>query len=207
MYRTLDRLERAGLIEGFAEIPQTGRPNRKVYRITRTAGRARRLAGPPAERRAAPLRDELSVKLLFLTEARVDEISRSSAAQRARLPAAPRQAHQTPPRSSSATQDQLRDEAVPGQADMRVRTDLAWLDVVEIGGRPALSAIRRGSTARRESGRMIHFETSRRPSVEGATQVEVLRDLSLHRTPAGQFCSDHGTERLGKSTVLHVTPG
>ena len=34
MYRTLDRLERAGLIEGFDEF-QTGRPNRKVFRITR----------------------------------------------------------------------------------------------------------------------------------------------------------------------------
>ncbi len=33
MYRTLDRLERAGFIEGFDQL-QTGRPNRKVFKIT-----------------------------------------------------------------------------------------------------------------------------------------------------------------------------
>src|SRR5712691_701395 len=74
LYRTLDRLERRGFIEG-SELIQSGRPNRKVYRITQN-GRRRFdnwLVLPPTHE-PRPLRDELSVKLLFLNQVGAGEV-------------------------------------------------------------------------------------------------------------------------------------
>src|SRR5260370_34048983 len=63
IYRTLDRLERDGLVE-WHEEPQERRPDRKVYRITPKGITELRtwLTQPVTGPR--PLRDELFVKML-----------------------------------------------------------------------------------------------------------------------------------------------
>ena len=131
LYRTLDRLERAGLIE-CTERVQGRRPNRKVYRVT-TSGRQSFddwLLLPPSDD-PRPLRDELSVKLLFLTEPRRKETLALIRSQRtiylqhlARL---------TKRRSllEESGEEMCVTSLLLLQADMRVRTDLAWLDLVE----------------------------------------------------------------------------
>src|SRR3989442_4172903 len=68
LYRTLDRLERAGLIQ-CTEEGQSGRPSRKGYRIT-ASGRHNLddwLLLPPTDE-PRPLWDDLSVKRLVLTQ-------------------------------------------------------------------------------------------------------------------------------------------
>jgi DNA-binding PadR family transcriptional regulator len=49
LYRTLDRLERAGLIEGSEEV-QSRRPNRRIHRIT-SSGRQTLETGSCSRRR------------------------------------------------------------------------------------------------------------------------------------------------------------
>lgn len=131
MYRMLDRLERAGLIEGRDEI-QTGRPSRKVFRVTERGRRSfdRWLVHPPtAEPR--PLRDELSVKLLFLNESRVDETLALVRSQRALY--LQHLSRLTKRRSKLAARgdEGFVNDLLLRQIDMRVRSDLHWLDVVE----------------------------------------------------------------------------
>jgi DNA-binding PadR family transcriptional regulator len=131
MYRTLDRLERAGLIEGFDEL-QTRRPNRKVFRITKQ-GKKRLdawLVHPPSQE-PRPLRDELSLKLLFLAEARLDEMRAIISTQRALYL---QHLSRLNKRRDSAVDDSREGfvmKLLLSQADMRVRSDLAWLDLVE----------------------------------------------------------------------------
>jgi DNA-binding PadR family transcriptional regulator len=130
MYRTLDRLERSGLIEG-ADILQTGRPNRRVYRITASGKKNLDdwLLLPPTDH-LRPLRDDLSVKLLFLTELRIAETLCLIRGQRATY-----LQHLSRLNKRRARLDDGRDGFVTSllllQADMRVRSDLAWLEVVE----------------------------------------------------------------------------
>src|SRR5262249_24099399 len=73
LYRTLDRLERAGLVQHTAKV-QSDPPPRKIYRITASGQQCLDdwLVSPPADK-PRPLHDELSVKLLFLTENRRKE--------------------------------------------------------------------------------------------------------------------------------------
>lgn len=131
MYRTLDRLERAGMIEG-AEIPQSGRPNRKVYRITANGKKSLDdwLLLPPSDQ-PRPLRDDLSVKLLFLTEARVEETIALVRSQRALYLKHLARLTKCRSRLEGRGPDQFVTDLLLLQADMRVRSDLAWLDVVE----------------------------------------------------------------------------
>jgi ABC-type lipoprotein export system ATPase subunit len=53
---------------------------------------------------------------------------------------------------------------------------------------------------------MIHFENVSKTFGQGATQVEVLRNLTF-TVPEGQFCAIMGPSGSGKSTVLHVAAG
>lgn len=128
MYRTLDRLERAGFIEGFDQL-QTGRPNRKVFKITARGQRNldRWLVHPPSEE-PRPLRDELSVKLLFLTEQRVEETLALIRSQRALYL---QHLARLTKRRSKLSDELFVTHLLLRQADMRVRSDLAWLDLVE----------------------------------------------------------------------------
>jgi DNA-binding PadR family transcriptional regulator len=131
LYRTLDRLERAGLVNCTEQI-QSGRPSRKIYRIT---ARGRQslddwLLLPPTDE-PRPLRDELSVKLLFLTEPRRKETLALIRSQRAIY--LQHLARLTKRRSllDESGEDMAVTNLLLLQADMRVRTDLAWLDLVE----------------------------------------------------------------------------
>jgi DNA-binding PadR family transcriptional regulator len=132
LYRTLDRLERAGLVQYIEEV-QSGRPPRKIYRIT-ASGRQDLddwLLLPPTDK-PRPLHDELSVKLLFLlTETRRKETLGLIRSQRATY--LHYLARLTERRS--LLDERGEDKAVTNllllQADMRVRADLAWLDLVE----------------------------------------------------------------------------
>jgi len=131
LYRTLDRLERAGLVHCTEQV-QSGRPSRKIYRIT-TSGRQSLddwLLLPPTDE-PRPLRDELSVKLLFLTEPRRKETLALIRSQRAIY--LHHLARLTKRRSvlDESGEDMVVTNLLLLQADMRVRTDLAWLDLVE----------------------------------------------------------------------------
>ena len=132
LYRTLDRLERAGLIEGTEHF-QSGRPSRKVYRITASGRQSLDdwlLLPPTYEPR--PMRDDLSVKLLFLTDAKHAETLALIRSQRAIY--LQHLARLTKRRSvlEEAGQDEsFVTRLLLVQADMRVRADLAWLDLVE----------------------------------------------------------------------------
>jgi putative ABC transport system ATP-binding protein len=53
---------------------------------------------------------------------------------------------------------------------------------------------------------MIHFDNVSKIFGQGATQVHVLRNLTL-TIPEGQFCAVMGPSGSGKSTILHLTAG
>jgi DNA-binding PadR family transcriptional regulator len=63
VYNTLSRLESAGLVEG-EEVPQAGRPDRRVYRIT-AAGRDELMAWAARPIGATRFGDEFFFKLAF----------------------------------------------------------------------------------------------------------------------------------------------
>jgi DNA-binding PadR family transcriptional regulator len=128
VYRALERLRAAGLIEGF-EQPQSGRPNRKVFRITARGERVlgRWLLRPPSEELPA-LHDEVSLKLLLLAEDRAQAILRLVRDHRARL----RQRLARLERRRDRLDDEsLVQELLLRRADMRLRSELDWLAMVE----------------------------------------------------------------------------
>ena len=131
LYRTLDRLERGGLVQCTEEV-QSGRPSRKVYRITASGQQSLDdwLLLPPTDE-PRPLRDDLSVKLLFLTESRRQETLALVRSQRAIY--LHHLARLTKRRTvlEESAQDMFVTRLLLLQADMRVRADLAWLDLVE----------------------------------------------------------------------------
>jgi DNA-binding PadR family transcriptional regulator len=132
LYRTLDRLDRAGFIHGTEQV-QSGRPSRKIYRIT-TSGRQSLddwlLLPPSYEPR--PLRDELSVKLLFLTDGKRSETIALVRSQRALyLQHLARLTKRRSVLEESTQADLFVTRLLLLQADMRIRADLGWLDLVE----------------------------------------------------------------------------
>lgn len=131
LYRTLDRLERAGLIQGCDHV-QSGRPTRRVYRVTQSGRQSFDdwLLLPPT-REPRPLRDDLSLKLLFLTPRRRTDLIALIRSQRAVY--LQHLARLTKRRAAleDSGQDMFVTNLLLLQADMRVRTDLAWLDLVE----------------------------------------------------------------------------
>jgi len=131
IYRLLDRLERAGLIEGRDEI-QTGRPSRKVF-LASEGGHLDFdgwLVRPPSTEPVA-LRDELTVKLHFLTEARVPEILALVRSQRAAYLQHLSRLTKRRTKLVARGDEVFVVDLLLRQVDMRVRTDLSWLDVVE----------------------------------------------------------------------------
>ena len=132
MYRTLDRLERAGLIEGFDE-PQDRRPTRKVFRITprgRKNDSTRGCFTRPARSRGRCVTSSRS-KLLFLTDGQADEMRTIISTHRALY--LKHLARLTKRRDAvdETTREGFVTKLLLSQADMRVRADLAWLDHVE----------------------------------------------------------------------------
>jgi DNA-binding PadR family transcriptional regulator len=130
LYRTLDRLEKAGLIAG-SELAQSGRPNRKIYRITASGRKSLDdwLLLPPADPR--PLRDELALKLLFLSPIRAGETLALIRSQRAAYLKHLSRVSKRRVQLDGSDQDLFVTNLLLLQADMRVRADLAWLDLVE----------------------------------------------------------------------------
>lgn len=131
MYRTLGRLEREGLIEGTDES-HTGRPNRRVFRIT-ALGRTRLDAWlvhlPDVEPRLP--RDELSIRLLFLNEARANGMLGLIGGQRALCLEDLARLGRRRDRLRNNPAESFIVELLLIQADLRARSQLAWLDIVE----------------------------------------------------------------------------
>ncbi|HYC56918.1 MAG TPA: PadR family transcriptional regulator [Candidatus Binatia bacterium] len=131
LYRILDILERAGELTVADEI-QHGRPNRKVYRITEK-GRQNLddWLLQPVEDGATPLRDELVLKLLFLGTGDIDRVYPLIVQQRRIY--LTRLAHITRRRRrlEKSGADSNATAIIMDGAEMRVRADLGWLDMIE----------------------------------------------------------------------------
>jgi DNA-binding PadR family transcriptional regulator len=131
MYRMLDHLERNGLISG-AEVPQVGRPPRKVYRIT---DRGRKTLQDwfslPPNGGPRPLRDELAAKLLFRADERTGDILDLVRRHRSLYLQHLSQLNRRRARLERTTADAVGTRLLLLQAEMRVRSDLAWLEIVE----------------------------------------------------------------------------
>jgi len=131
LYRALDQLERIGSVTSF-ELIQSGRPNRRVFRITETGGKRLDdwLFEPVAEH-PQPLRDELSLKLLFIGARSTDQIATLIAQQRSiymkRLARITRRRRKL----EKVGFDSRAISVVIDGAEMRVRADLGWLEHIE----------------------------------------------------------------------------
>lgn len=131
LYRILDQLEQAGDLSANEEI-QTGRPNKKVYRLTE---RGRQTLDDwllqPVSDEPQPLRDELSLRLLFLENDDLASLSQLIAQQRAiYLTKLARIARRRRKLEKSRVDMKVAGLIMDG-AEMRVRADINWLEHVE----------------------------------------------------------------------------
>ncbi|HYC00562.1 MAG TPA: PadR family transcriptional regulator [Candidatus Limnocylindrales bacterium] len=131
LYRILDLLERAGELTVTDEI-QHGRPNRKVYRITEKGRQSLDdWLLQPVQDGATPLRDELVLKLLFLGTADIDRIYPMIVQQRRIYLTRLAQVTRRRRRLEKAGMDLNATGIIMDGAEMRVRADLSWLDMIE----------------------------------------------------------------------------
>jgi DNA-binding PadR family transcriptional regulator len=131
LYRVLDWLTEAGDVE-FSELFQSGKPNRKIFRITPTGVTSLEdWLLRPIPKNPQPLRDELSLKLLFLQHARIERIAELVTQQRSiylsKLSLTVRRRRRL--QKAGLPVDAIT--LVMDGAEMRLRADLAWLDHVE----------------------------------------------------------------------------
>lgn len=127
VYRTLDRLERRGLVTARRER-QRSRPDRRVYSITR-AGERELDAWVASPLPLPPLRDPFLIQLRFAAELSGADLASLLSARRAelqqRLDALRARAAAAPPASGRvATLDRLTLEAAMSDA----RASIDWLD-------------------------------------------------------------------------------
>lgn len=126
VYRILDRLVEEDLVEQVA----SGQPSsRKVYRITDKGRRSLDafVLQPPTDA-PWPLRQELSVKLLFATRERIDDLLRLISHQRS---AYLRHLHSLAvqrEKVSRLADDSFVTELLIEGAELHARAELAWLD-------------------------------------------------------------------------------
>ncbi len=131
LYRALDNLETSGELVGEQQV-QIGRPNRKVYRITTKGEQSLDdwLLQPLSDE-PRPLRDELSLRLLFLRHRDPLKVQRLVREQRAiymsRLARVARRRRKLDGIDFEATVTRL----VMDGLEMRVKADLSWLEHVE----------------------------------------------------------------------------
>jgi DNA-binding PadR family transcriptional regulator len=131
LYRALDNLETSGELVGEQQV-QIGRPNRKVYRITSKGEQSLDdwLLQPLSDE-PRPLRDELSLRLLFLRHRDPLKVQRLVREQRAiymsRLARVARRRRKLDGIDFEATVTRL----VMDGLEMRVKADLSWLEHVE----------------------------------------------------------------------------
>jgi DNA-binding PadR family transcriptional regulator len=131
IYRTLDELEQCGALTVEALI-QDGRPNRKVYRITE---RGRKTLDDwllqPIEEHPQPLRDELSLKMLFLNKRDSDALYEMVKRQRSIYLTQLARVSKRRARLEKSGYDMSITSLVIEGAEMRVRADLSWLEHIE----------------------------------------------------------------------------
>ena len=131
LYRILGQLEKAGDLSS-TDVHQTGKPSRRVYRITEQGIES---FGDwllnPLDEEARPLRDELSLKLLFMEVSQVEDVLRLISEQRAIYL---KKLHWIRKRKTLLTSAGLGGQFlgfVIDGAEKRVRADLLWLENVE----------------------------------------------------------------------------
>ena len=131
IYRALDELERNGDV--LAERhEQSDRPNRKVYRITeRGLQTLDDWLLLPLSDSPQPLRDELSLKLLFLRDRDRDAVAEMITRQRSiYLTRVARVAKRRTRLEKNGFDMKITALVIEG-AEMRIRAELAWLDHIE----------------------------------------------------------------------------
>jgi DNA-binding PadR family transcriptional regulator len=131
LYRILDALENAGALSVVDEI-QKGRPNKKVYRITKK-GRQNldEWLLSPVQPNGQPLRDEVVLKLLFLGADDIDRVYEIIKQQRTVYLTRLARVKRRRCRLERAGLNKRATEIVLEGAEMRVRADLAWLESIE----------------------------------------------------------------------------
>ena len=131
LYRVLGILEETGHLEAASEV-QTKRPNRKVYRITEKGSQSLDdwLLAPISDA-PRPMRDELSLKLLFLGPSRIGEIADLIRQQRSLYLRNSARIEKRRRKLERAGIEMPVIALVMDGALMRVRADLAWLEHIE----------------------------------------------------------------------------
>jgi DNA-binding PadR family transcriptional regulator len=131
LYRILDQLDQAGDLDSRDQV-QRGKPSRKVYRITE---RGRQTLDDwllqPVSDDPRPLRDELSLKLLFVDSADIDAIARLIKQQRGIYVTRLARIVRRRKRLDKAGLGTRVTSLILDGAEMRVHADLAWLDHIE----------------------------------------------------------------------------
>jgi DNA-binding PadR family transcriptional regulator len=131
IYRALDHLEGCGELSA-ASHAQDRRPNRRVYRITE---RGRQTLDDwllqPISERPQPLRDELSLKMLFLGKQDGDAIYQMVKRQRSIYLTRLARIAKRRDRFEKGAYDARVTSLVIEGAELRVRADLAWLEHIE----------------------------------------------------------------------------
>jgi DNA-binding PadR family transcriptional regulator len=131
IYRVLDQLERCGELTS-EERSHGRRPSRKVYRITENGRQTLDdwLLQPISET-PQPLRDELSLKMLFLRKRDSDAIAEMVRRQRSIYLTRLARVSKRRSRLEKAGYDMQITTLVIEGAEMRIRADIAWLEHIE----------------------------------------------------------------------------
>jgi DNA-binding PadR family transcriptional regulator len=131
IYRILDELERCGDLSAEAQSQEL-RPARRVYRITE---RGRQTLDDwllqPMSENPRPLRDELSLKMLFLGKRDAETITEMVRSQRRVYLTQLARVSKRRARLEKSGYDMKVTSLVIEGAEMRVRADLAWLEHIE----------------------------------------------------------------------------
>jgi DNA-binding PadR family transcriptional regulator len=131
LYRVLDLLDHAGQLV-LEEYLQHGRPNRKVYRITESGKQTLDdWLLQPVVTDPRPLRDELSLKLLFIDTSDIDAMNKQIKQQRSIYLTRLARIVRRRKRLEKAGLGTKVISLIMDGAEMRVHADLAWLDHLE----------------------------------------------------------------------------
>jgi DNA-binding PadR family transcriptional regulator len=131
LYATLDLLAREGKLH-LAECIQSGRPNRKVYRATEAGlDYLGQWLLTPISEDPRPLRDELSLKILFLDRKNVAAMAELVEQQRSKCLERLSRLVRRRKRLERAKLSPAAIDVILQGPKLHVRADLAWLKEVE----------------------------------------------------------------------------
>jgi DNA-binding PadR family transcriptional regulator len=124
-------LDRDGDVKALAD-DRGSKPQRRIYRITEKGLRTLDdwLLQPVADS-PRPLRDELTLKLMFIDRKRLDVLADQIRKQRSIYMSQLSQLVRNQRRLEKAGLDASVTRLVMDGAEMRLRADLAWLEMVE----------------------------------------------------------------------------